>query len=274
MESHNERIIEVELEIYGREIVIIGVYGPTDDSQMQDKDEFFECLNATVEKINRRKEIILTGDLNGRTGRRANDTVIGSFGEDCLNDNGERIIELCELQNLRVLNGFYRHKDIHKFTWTQETRRLRSIIDYVVMKQKTSIRVKDVRVKRGPECGSDHRLLLARLECPWNGCKSMDQGSKGLGKGLYRGKGKKSISWICYKNKAVRELYQRRLDQQLTDFMFDSVEDIYTHIKQCMQQAALEVLGEKNEENRKYKYNLTEVTLQEIKIRKCCMKNG
>jgi len=35
------------------------------------------------------------GDMNGRTGRKTGDTVVGSFGEDRVIDNGETSIELC-----------------------------------------------------------------------------------------------------------------------------------------------------------------------------------
>jgi hypothetical protein len=35
------------------------------------------------------------GDLNGRTGRKIGDIVIGNFGEDVVKDNGESLIKLC-----------------------------------------------------------------------------------------------------------------------------------------------------------------------------------
>jgi len=34
------------------------------------------------------------GDMNGRTGRKTRDTVVGNFGEDRVKDNGERLTEL------------------------------------------------------------------------------------------------------------------------------------------------------------------------------------
>ena len=35
------------------------------------------------------------GDMNGRTGRKTGETVVGNFGEDRVNSNGERLIQLC-----------------------------------------------------------------------------------------------------------------------------------------------------------------------------------
>jgi hypothetical protein len=42
------------------------------------------------------------GDCNGRTGRRNNGNIIGSFGEEENDDSGARLIDLCEQNNLKV----------------------------------------------------------------------------------------------------------------------------------------------------------------------------
>lgn len=41
----------------------------------------------------------------------------------------------------KITNGFYRHKEVHKYTWIQQTRKLKSIIDYIVVKQNSSIKI-------------------------------------------------------------------------------------------------------------------------------------
>jgi hypothetical protein len=35
------------------------------------------------------------GDMNGRTGRKTGDTVVGNFGENRVNNNSKSLIELC-----------------------------------------------------------------------------------------------------------------------------------------------------------------------------------
>ena len=42
------------------------------------------------------REIILLGDFNGHKGTKVNNQVVGSYGETRINDNGERLIDLCE----------------------------------------------------------------------------------------------------------------------------------------------------------------------------------
>jgi hypothetical protein len=46
------------------------------------------------------------GDVNGRTGRKTGNTGMGNFGEDRINDNGERLTELCTQTSLKIWNGF------------------------------------------------------------------------------------------------------------------------------------------------------------------------
>ena len=86
------------------------------------------------------------GDLNGRTGHRVGSKVVGPFGEVVVNDNGSRLIELSEQNELKILNGFYQHRDIHKYTWVHPARGLRSIIDYAIVRQTTGMKVQQVKV--------------------------------------------------------------------------------------------------------------------------------
>lgn len=62
---------------------------------------------------------------------------------------------------LKVWNGFFNHRDIHKCTWEHQTRNLKAIIDYIITKQNLSLKIQDVRVFRWPNCGTDHKLYFA-----------------------------------------------------------------------------------------------------------------
>jgi hypothetical protein len=42
------------------------------------------------------------GDMTGRTGRKTGETVVGNIGEDMVNDNSERLIELCTQTSLKI----------------------------------------------------------------------------------------------------------------------------------------------------------------------------
>ena len=98
--------------------------------------------------------------LNGIT---HNDPVVRQYGEATINDNGKRLSDFCENSSLKIMNGYFPHKDIHKYTWIQPTKGLRSIIDYVIQKRNSTLRTIDVRVYRSAECGSDHHMVVAKV---------------------------------------------------------------------------------------------------------------
>ena len=84
--------------------------------------------------------------------------MIGSHGQETKNDNGQRLLRLCIMNELIISNTFYQHKDIHKFTWESQGRGLRSIIDYFLIRK-----VLRPGVVRGAEAGSDHYLVLMQV---------------------------------------------------------------------------------------------------------------
>lgn len=99
----------------GHKILIIGVYAPHDDANLEINEEFFEVLISILSSTGSSKEVIVMGDFNGRISRKAKDEIVGQYGEDVVNDNGIRLIEVCDLHRLRVQNGFYEHKAIHTY---------------------------------------------------------------------------------------------------------------------------------------------------------------
>jgi len=157
----------MNLILQNRKITIIGVYAVNNDAPMQKKEQFYENLSSQITKIGNSKEIILLEDFNGRTGKKRKDNVVGQFGEDTTNDNGNRLISIAEQHELKILNGFIQHPWIHKYTWTQNMRGLKLIIDYILIRQKTDLKVQDVRVHRGPTGGSDHYWLGSKILFPW-----------------------------------------------------------------------------------------------------------
>jgi hypothetical protein len=89
--------------------------------------------------------------------------VVGPFGGEVIYDNGDKLIDICEQNVLKILNGYFQHKKIHQYTWHQDTQDLRSIIDYIIARQNSRLKFQDVRVFRGMTVGSDHYLVNAKM---------------------------------------------------------------------------------------------------------------
>ena len=99
--------------------------------------------------------------MNGRIGNQPIPECIGPYGEQVTNHNGTTLRDFCAFNKLKVTNSFYRHKDIHKFTW--EARGTKSIINYIILNDRLKSNNEDTRVFRGSEIDSDHKLVESNL---------------------------------------------------------------------------------------------------------------
>lgn len=252
-EAIDENILKMNIKLNGHNITVIAAYAPSDDERKDTKQEFFEKIDETLTEIGNNREVIMLGDFNSRTGREKNNNVVGPFGEETINDNGRSLIHLCETHNLKINNGFYKHKDIHRYTWTQNTRNLKSIIDYVISEQKTALQWNDVRVLRGVTCGSDHHLVRAKVVFPF---KKVNKD-----RDVEKPDNLETIELPKYNldsfgNESTRQLYQRRLDEKLTNAQTPTFTEIYENIITSLHEAAKEAIGtQKNKISKKVWWN-------------------
>jgi len=115
-----------------------------------------------MNKIPKKENIILAGDFNGRIGNQPISECIGPYGEQATNHNGATLRDVCAFNKLKLTNSFYRHRDIHIFTW--EARGTKSIIDYVIIIDRLKSNIEDTRVFRGSEIDSDHKLVESNFK--------------------------------------------------------------------------------------------------------------
>lgn len=95
------------------------IYAPSEDEP--DKRNFYEDLQAALDDVEEKREMILIGGFNARIGSKTGNGVVGPFGEGTVNNSEERLIDICTQNQLKISNGYYKHKNIHKYTWTQGT---------------------------------------------------------------------------------------------------------------------------------------------------------
>ena len=69
---------------------------------------------------------------------------------------------LCH-QRLCIMNTFFRHKGIHKYTWYRDSVGQRSINDLCIASANLFSSVVDLRVKRGAERSTDDHLIVCIL---------------------------------------------------------------------------------------------------------------
>ncbi|KAL3862674.1 hypothetical protein ACJMK2_008627 [Sinanodonta woodiana] len=88
---------------------------------------------------------------------------MGHHGIGMMTDNGERLINFCQENDLVIGGTLFGHKDIHKLTWTSPGGRAQSQIDHIIINGRWKHSLQDVRVMRNADIGSDHFLLVAKV---------------------------------------------------------------------------------------------------------------
>lgn len=159
----NSRIMVVNLEL-DVPMAFVQVYAPTEDMTVLEKEEFYVELQRVLDKeTTEGREVMIAGDMNARTGNdpRIAHGVMGRYGgERTVNENGKRMIEFCIENQLLIGNSIFPHKTAHKITFEAEGRNAKSVIDYILFSNTIRRNILDVKVIRGAEMSTDHRLLI------------------------------------------------------------------------------------------------------------------
>ena len=165
-EAHGPRLLRASFRAKKKKINIIQAYAPTNDATEEEKDDFYNRLQGLVDKLSMKDVNIVMGDMNAKVGKdnRGFEHIMGKHGTGEANDNGERFLDFCALNNLVIGGTIFPHKRIHKTTWVSPDGRTENQIDHFCVARKFRRSLQDVRVMRGADVASDHHLVLAKVK--------------------------------------------------------------------------------------------------------------
>ena len=100
------------------------------------------------------------GDLNAKVGSD------NMYCDRCgtRNENGERLIGFCNMNDFVIGGTLFPHQDIHKLTWCSPNGRDKNQIDHLMTNDTWKRSLLDVRMKRGADVGSDCHLVTAFIK--------------------------------------------------------------------------------------------------------------
>ena len=179
------------------------------------------------------------GDFNVHIGTNT-DTwkgVIGKHGVTGLNENGRYLLQLCCSSGLRIMNTFFQHREVHKYTWYRPNVDQKTLIDFCIVSSDLFSNVRDVRVKRGAELSTDYHLVVCflRLSKPWPNKRSNRSFV------TYR------IKWEALEDKEVRKRFASSISskfRQLSD-VFEDIEKEWLLFRSEIISSAAESCGRK-----------------------------
>ena len=226
-EPVNSRIITAKFTTKKKDIRlnIIQCYAPTNDAEEEKKDDFYQQLQAVLDRRGTKDITILMGDFNAKTGMDNTDyeDIMGTHGLGQMNENGERFADLCALNQLVIGGSIFPHKRIHKATWISPNHVTENQIDHICISRKFRRSWQDVRVMRGADVSSNHHLLMTKVKLRLKRFTTANSTRTKYNVGLLRDKDTQAAFQISLSNRF----------QPLQELIEDNETDIETQWEHC-----------------------------------------
>ncbi|VDP63578.1 unnamed protein product [Schistosoma mattheei] len=159
-EFHGSRIVKVSFKTKKEEITmnIIQCDAPINDSNDDDKDQFYDGLQSIIVKCPRQNLTILKVDLNPEVGMGNNsyEDIMRQHGLGESNENGKRFANLCAFNKFVISGKIFLHKRIHKATWVSSNHTTENQTNYICISKRFTRLMEDVRTRRRANIATDH----------------------------------------------------------------------------------------------------------------------
>ena len=231
-----ERILTLRLSSIQGPVILVCVYTPTLEATAEVKDQFYESLDTVISRIPAVEHIYLLGDFNARVGadHESWPDVLGHHGIGKMNENGQRLLELCCYRKLCVTNTYFQNKACHKVSWRHPRSKHWHQLDMIITKRDSLNNVCNIRSFHSADCNTDHSLIATKLKLK----PKMFHHSKRIGQPRI------NTSKTAYPEKN-RE-FNRHLDETLnTSHGERSVEESWTSLRTAIYGAAVLIYGKK-----------------------------
>ena len=166
-------LLKVILELRGRAkaVTFVVAYTLTETQNASNKHAFWTSLNRVVKGVPKHEQLFVLMDANARTRRREkrqvgskDSKILGAYGRDTLNDNGELLLSFASKHDLALVITFFstsKGSVSHTFNVRGKKR-----IDYILTRQLDHKPVRNVMVHPQPSFLpiSDRNIMSAPVK--------------------------------------------------------------------------------------------------------------
>ena len=162
----SDRILTLGIQTEHGLVHILSVYAPTLYSPIETKDSFYEDLDHVLNNIPASEYIFVLGDFNARVGADHNSWTdsLGHFGIGNMNENGQRVLEMCTHHQLCVTNTYFQTRPMHKVSWRHPRSQHWHQLDLIITRRADLNCVKVTRTYHSADCDTDHSLVLTKVQ--------------------------------------------------------------------------------------------------------------
>ena len=198
----------------------------------EEKDEFWEHMDAETQAVARSERLVVAGDLNGHVGRDryGYDGVHGGQGLGVRNEEGIKIMDFATAYQMTLMNTYYKKRENHLVTYNSGGRR--SQIDFIMLRKEYTKECKNCKVLPKEATTTQHRVLIAELEVKATRKRRVE--------------GRKMIRWWKLKNNEVREEFRRSVVERMAnahEVTTENVEEWWEETSGLIRSCGEEVCG-------------------------------
>ena len=163
--SDSEHLLTLCLNSTTGPVTLISVYAPTLSTTPDTKDMFHENLASIIRNIPSKEQVVLLGDFNARVGTDHDlwPSCLGQFGVSKMNQNGQRLLELCTFYDLCIMNAFFCTKPQHKASWRHSRSKHWHQLDLILVRLAALKTVLHTRSYHSADCDTDHSLVCCKI---------------------------------------------------------------------------------------------------------------
>ncbi|XP_015376954.1 PREDICTED: uncharacterized protein LOC107171242 [Diuraphis noxia] len=248
----NERICYIRIAQQKLDLIILNCIAPTENADDEEKNSFYNTLEATFDVLPKNFIRLIVGDLNAQVGRET------SFGQTIgkeswhltTNNNGQKIIDFCSSKDLIISSTYFPRKNIYKHTWSAPDGKTKSQIDHIIIDKRHKTSIRKVRSYRGADGDTDHYLVVAtfvlKQSVKWRSKKQTGKNNK-----LYIEK---------VRNPKEIDTYQREISENLRKYNLAEHESdkvtLWSKTKESITKAAERLRGKRTKQNENHWFNL------------------
>ena len=126
---------------------------------------FYENLASIIRNISSKEQVVVLGDFNARVGADHDSWpfCLGQFGMGKMNENGQRLLELCTFHDVCITNSFFPTKPQHKVSWRHPRSKHWHQLDLILVRRAANKNVLHTRSYHSADCDTDHSLVCCKI---------------------------------------------------------------------------------------------------------------
>ena len=161
----SERILSLRLSSSSGPVTILSIYAPTLCSTAEAKGELYNELETIIKGTLATEHLFLLGDFNARIGADHDSwpRCVGPFGVGKLNENGQRILELCSFHDLFITTTFFQTKLSHEVSWRHPRSHHWHQLDLAITRRSSLKFVLITRSYHSSNCDTDLSLVGTKV---------------------------------------------------------------------------------------------------------------